>query len=249
MSSYLFFIMTTYLVINLFNKYPNKLSTILVAIVCGLGFLIKQNIIFSLIFFYLLLFFNKSKIFKLTIIDKFSRALLFIIFYFLPIIITEVLMYWIFDELIITNFINNYIISSHISKEYFHKTPVYFIQTLFIAFGLLLPLFFIGLFSFIRKRYNIGMLLCFFISAFIPIVTHIYYSPRFTFYLFPFIIPIAILGLRESSFYVTKKLRLLNSKKIMILIVIFYVLINNIVIIFSDIIRGLLGFWPKIIPI
>ena len=186
MVSYLFFILTTYLVITLFKKFPDNYSVIFVAIICGIGFLIKQNIMFSFIYFYPLLFFNKNERFKLNYKDIFYKSILFLTFYLLTIFITEVFLYLLFKELLIFTFINDYIFSSHQSKEYFHKSSIYFVQTLFIAFGLLIPLLFIGLFSFLRKKYNIIIFSFFIVSTFIPIVTHIYYSPRFTFYLFPF---------------------------------------------------------------
>ncbi len=247
MPSYLIFIITTYLVINLFEKWPNNTSIIFVAIICGIGFLIKQMIMFSFIYFYLLLFSNKINSLKLDYKDILFKCILFFTFYLLPILLTEVIIYLFFDDLLIFNFINDYLISSHQLKEYFHKSPMYFIQTFFIAFGLLVPFFIIGCSSFLRIKHQIVIFSFFFISTLVPIITHIYYSPRFTFYLFPFIIPIATLGLSRFSLFISTKFKSLKFESIMILLIIMYVISNNFILIFSNFIRELLGFWPKIL--
>jgi hypothetical protein len=207
--------------------------------IVGLGILNKESII-SLSFLLIFLFFSRF-IYRQR--DKFKKIIRFLpplIFMIIPFLITQLLMYVYFGS--------EY---TFFSSRLKHKTEVqgqlwYLPITFIIGFNILIIFYLFGINSFIKnnsmfnkKEYLISLVL-----TLIPVVVFETYSPRLSFLIFPLVIPVAAVGLKNLlKHFQTKPVHYLI---LLSLILFLYCIFNNAASVYGDSFRAMLGIWSRL---
>jgi hypothetical protein len=130
-----------------------------------------------------------------------------------------------------------------------HKTDevrgslLYLPATFLIAFSALLLFYPFGIRRFLatngmltKREYIIWLVLCL-----IPVVAFEQYSPRLAFLIFPLIIPVAVLGLDKLAFRTSPT----RFRLLIMAFLVLYAVAGNVVSIFGDEVRDLLGIWSR----
>jgi len=208
--------------------------------VVGIGLLNKESII-SLAFLLIFLFFSKF-IYKQS--DKFKKTIRLLpplILMILPFIIVQLLMYRYFGpEYTFFGTRLRHAVSEVQGQLWY--LPITFL----IGFNVLIIFYLFGIKSFIKnnsmfnkKEYLISLVL-----TLIPVVVFETYSPRLSFLIFPLVIPVAAVGLKNllKSFR-TKSIHFLI---LLALILVLYFIFNNAISIYGDSFRAMLGIWSRL---
>jgi 4-amino-4-deoxy-L-arabinose transferase-like glycosyltransferase len=187
MGVWFFYSFSIYVTLLFIEEYKTRFL-LLAGIICGMGVLMKENVIAGAIFFILILFSAKN----LHIRPKIKYTALFVGIVLIPIIIAQVIAFFYFRFTYIDWYRLNL---SLYMKQYFTITR--FFIAIFGAFTFTIFLFFKGLWKEIkRKNYQrLRIFLSLIISSFIPILVWTIFVDRFIFLLFPGIIPVSAYGL------------------------------------------------------
>ena len=222
MGVWFFYILSIFLTLRFFEE--EKIEILLTnGVICGLGFLMKENVVAGVFFFILMMAFSKREL-----IQKTKTIILFCAMFLLPIVAVQVITFQLFQYTYLDWYIYNI---GLYSETYF--TFLRFLIGLILAFTLMLPFFLFGIYREIKENDQspiprLYKYLFLTLSSAVPIFAWALLIERFIFLLFPTIIPISAYGLIE--FQRTLSERTMNglAKGIIILILCIYVTFNNI---------------------
>jgi hypothetical protein len=208
--------------------------------VVGVGLLNKESII-GLAFLLIFLFFSKF-IYRQS--DKFRKAIRFLpplILMILPFIVVQLLMYRYFgpEYTFFSTRLRHSI--SEVQGQLWYL-PITFL----IGFNILIIFYLFGIKSFIKnnsmfnkKEYLISLVL-----SLIPVVVFETYSPRLSFLIFPLVIPVAAVGLKNLLEHF--QIKPVHYLILLALILVSYCVFNNAASIYGDSFRAMLGIWSRL---
>lgn len=198
----------------------------------GLGVLMKQNSAASSLFFGLYLLWTiilafalKNKDKKLIVFDKLKKGILFCTSFAIPNVVASI---WVYVKERFTH-LDQF---DYITCPEKYYTLTWFILTFFQAFTILVPFFFLGLYRIIMQKKQrlllINILLI--VSIIVPILGFPAFNDRYTFLLFPVVLPLSVLGIEQATTGLNKVLNMnLKWPMIMAVIIFLFFLCNNVI--------------------
>ena len=222
MGVWFFYLLSIFLTLQFLKEKKVEILAIN-GVICGLGFLMKENSVASVIFFILSVSFS-----SLFHKDKFRAIVLFGSLFLIPIIIIQAIVFQLFQY----TYLDWYVYNLNLYSEAYFTFPR-FIIGLVLAFTLMLPLFVVGLWREVKEKdkstiSRLRKYLFLTISSSIPIFAWSLLIERFIFLLFPTIIPLSCYGLLEFQNALNKKSTNKIARGITILILVIYIVFNNI---------------------
>lgn len=220
MGTWFFFLWSLYLFLLSIEKGIDYKYTALGGLVAGLGVLMKQNAAASALFFGLFLLLLP----KISFSEKTKKGIVLVFMFLIPNIIASG---WLYLTMGFTHLDQLGYVTTPTEIYY---TPAMFIVSFLQAFTLLVPFFLLGVYYVIReKRYeNLkfnGILL---VSTLVPILAFPAFTDRYTFLIFPVVIPLSIIGLKRFR-ELLKRSFTVEEHWILVAFVIIFFLCNNLV--------------------
>ena len=217
MGIWFFYIGSVYLTLRFFgvdssNKYNKPLGNFFIfslGITVGLGVLMKESAIAGFFFFVLMLLFSKYHP-KDSIGQKWKIIGIVFMGAVIPILINESITYTYF------NISHLSLLQSGVSNVHTPVQTVYnFIKSFVMAFNILIPFFLIGAYREWKKpdHGNSIIFILLLISSLPIVIGYPLNATRFTFLIFPAIIPLAAYGISEIRLFIPNWLTNNNSIK------------------------------------
>ena len=258
MGSWFFVLLSLHLCLRSINNNLDNRSLLLAGFATGFGILYKTSVVSVLGFFIIYVLFRFKNL-------NFQRKALLLSFFIvcsiIPASINQIYL-WIADyEVSYWNHFFKPLLASFLpfllegnstvaieGDSTFRDSPLYHILTFFIAFPLL-PLA-VGYIYATRKLKMDSLMkdvfLIFSLMVILLIIAYGIYSPRFSFLLFPVVIPLTILSLEKIFDNISEyHYPLMGKNNLWFLFLLIFFLVNFLVAVKGEYVREILGFWSS----